>query len=467
MDGQTKTLQEVWAAKVNTLWQHVSWQTPREEADRLRREAVQACHALHATANPAYRERCRRERIGERLELAQLPLVAFPEEIYKAYSQKQRADGRKLGVFCEQDVPLLVEHLNQYLVHPLTIDGLRNSYMGWTNIRGGLDRLRKDLRMAQGVLLVTSSGTTGSAISLIPMDQAALEMQRRVYARLFREATIVPGYGPIEPEQHCMVAHSPLSGSMMLAVAFELQTRGFGERAFMTIPAHVHTRELRWRAGVYAGPGGRLLGLAMKPLQRVGGKRTSRLAVENLLIALRKAEAWGLRTAVAGNSWMAYSALKELEALLEDEIARGAKKPGDHLVDLAPGSLLVYGGGNKSGLNVTEDEITALYHKLIGGLDKVVDVYNQSEGYVSAIRCAQGNYHLDSHSECFVVDGYLAYFDPRHGTRLPAIVTGDVVGTIHEEPCPCGAPTRYFRQIQRDDQKRGSKGCAAALAEYA
>jgi hypothetical protein len=183
--------------------------------------------------------------------------------------------------------------------------------------------------------------------------------------------------------------------------------------------------------------------------------------------ALRMAEELGVRTAVFGNPWMSYNILRRTEELLQAEIEQGVKQPGDHFVDLAPGSVLIYGGGNKSGLDVPEAEITAMFHRLIGGLDRVVDVWTQAESYGTAIRCDEGNYHLDPHVEYFVVDSYVAYYDPRQANRVPAIVTGDVVDSIVEEPCPCGATTRFFQRVQRDDQNRGSRGCAAALAEYA
>lgn len=466
MDREKQVVERALAARVERLWQEVSWDTPREDADRLRQEAIQACHALHRTANPAYRGRCEREQIGERLELAELPALVFPEEIYKAYSEERRINGKKLGVFCEQDVPLLVEHLNHYLVHPITMDGLAQSYMKFTNIRGGLDRLRADLLSAQGVFLVTSSGTTGSAFSLIPLDKESFEMLLRANERTLEEASNVPGYGPIDPDSHCMVGHFPRKGSMGMALTFEFQARRFGERAFFTIPMEVQTRELRWRKGTYAGLSGWILGLVMKPLLQMGGKRTAHKGMENMIMALKKAEELGVRTLIAGNQWMAYNTLKQMAALLRAEIERGTKKPGDHYIDLAPGSVLVVGGGNKSGLSIPEEEIITLFHKLIGGLDKVVDLYSQAEGFGIGIRCNEGNYHLDPHTEYFTIDSYLAYFDPRQTNRVPAIITGDLVDAIHEEPCSCGAPTRYFRSIERDVLNRGSKGCAAALAEY-
>jgi hypothetical protein len=460
-------LERALAEKIAVLWQEVSWATPREKADRLRNKAIQSCHALHRAANPAYRERCAREQISERLELAQLPAVVFPEEIYKAYGEKTRPDGRSLGPFCEQDVPLLLEHLNHYLVHPITMEGLAENYMPFTNIRGGLDRLRADLLSAQGVSLVTSSGTTGSAFSLIPLDKTSFEMLLRANGRTLDEASRVPGYGSVDPDKHCIVGHFPRKGSMALALAFEFQARRFGERAFMAIPTNVQTRELRWRAGGYAGLSGQVLKLIMKPFLTAGGRQIARKGWENLLAGLQKAEELGLRTAVVGNAWMAYKALKRMESLLQAEIERGRRQPGDPLIKLAPGSVLIFGGGNKSGLNVPEEEIIALFHKLVGGLDRVSDIYSQAEGFGTAIRCQEGNYHVDPHVEYFVLDSYLAHFDPRQTNRVPAIVSGDVVDAICEVPCPCGAPTRYFRRVQRDDQNRGSKGCAAALAEYA
>jgi hypothetical protein len=467
VDQRYGALKQTLATKVDDLWAKVSWNTPRDEADRIKWDAIQACHAFHRAANPAYRERCEREEFWGALEPEHLPSTAFPEEIYKAYSQKTRGNGNALGVFCERDVPLLLEHLNHYVVRPLTMEGLSESYARFTDINGGLDRLRADLLEAQGVILVTSSGTTGKAVSLIPLDQASLNTLSRSYGRLFRHATIVPGRGPIEQDCHCLVGYSPRAGSMMMALAFQVQAKGFEERAFLTIPADVQTRELRWRGRVYSGAFGRMVGWMMQPLIAIGGKRTSRKGLENTIEALREAEKLGVRTAVAGNPWMAYNSLKEMEELLQAEIREGRKRPGDSLVDLAPGSVLVFGGGNKSGLNVSEEEIVALYRKVISGIDRVVDVYNQSEGYVSGIRCAEGHYHLDPHAAYFVIDSYLAYYDPRQNFRVPATITGDLVDKIIEEPCPCGAPTRFFRSIRRDDVNRGSKGCAAALAEYA
>lgn len=466
MEQQVKALKEAQRASLERLWREVSWNTDREKADRVRWEAIQACHALHRAASPAYRERCDKEQIGERLESAQLPAIAFPEEIYKAYSEKERANGQKLGVFCEQDVPLLLEHLNHYLANPIPMDGLAESYMRFTNVRGGLDRLRADLLNGQEIFLLSSSGTTGSAFSLIPLDRESFETLLRITRYTLDEATSVPGYGPIDPSRHCLVAYSPRKGSMMMALAFELYARGFGERAFLTIPVHVQTRELRWRGGGYAGVSGKVLRLIMRPLLRVGGKRTGRQGLENTIAALKKAEELGVRTAIFFNPWMAYNALRQLEALLEAEIERGVKKPGDHLVNLAPGSVVMFGGGNKSDLDISEKEIVALIRKVIGGLDKVVDAYGQAESFGSGVQCAEGNYHLDPHVEYFAVDSVLARFDPRETNRLPVIVTGDQVDAIHETPCACGKPTRYFKRVQRDES-RGSKGCAAVLAEYA
>jgi len=467
MDAQTNILQQTLAAKLEALWQEVSWQTPRDKADRVRREAMQACHAFHRVANPAYRERCAREQIGEQLELAQLAAVSFPEEIYKGYSEKKRANGQKLGVFCEQDVPLLLEYLNHYLTRPLTTAGLKQNYMSMTNIKGGLDQLRADLFQSQGIVLVTSSGTTGSAVSLIPIDPAAFETLLQVNGYSFAEISNVPGYGPIDPDQHRLVAYTPQQGSVMMAFVFSHFAKRFGDRAVLAIPANARTRELRWRGGVYTGFSGKLLQRILPFVLKVGSKQTSRKAVANLIAALKQAEAAGVRTAVFANPWMTYNALKQMATLLAAEIERGEKQPGDHYVNLSPGSVLIFGGGNKSGLDISESDLLALFHKIIGGLDRVVDVYSQAEALGTAIKCAAGHYHLDPHTEFFMVDSYLAYYDPRQDYRVPGIVTGDLVDGIHEDPCPCGAPTRYFQSIQRDNAKRGAKGCAAALAEYA
>jgi hypothetical protein len=448
---------------IEELWQTVNWQTGRQEADQVRRQVIQACHRLHRAANPAYRARCKREGIDTQLESNHLPTVAFPEEIYKAYSEKKRSDGTKLGIFCERDVPLLLEHLNQYLVNSIRLDGLGTSYLRGTNTRGGLDQLKQDLYSSQEILLVTSSGTTGGAFSLIPLDKESFQMLVRANARTLREVSTVTGYGPIEPDSHCMVGYLP-KGPMAMAIAFEHQVERFGDRGFLTIPSTIRIRDLRWRLGLFAGASGMLMGPIMKPLLQIGGQQMRRRSIENTIATLRTAEKLGLRTLVVANLWTAYSMLKRMEELLEEQ---GPSGDGGHYINLAPGSVLAGGGGNKSGLDIPEAEIVKLFRKLVGGLDKESDIYSQAEGYGVAIRCSEGNYHLDPHVEYFVVDSYLAYFDPRQTNRVPAIVTGDKVDGIHDETCPCGAPTRYFRAIQRDDLKRGSKGCAAALAEYA
>jgi hypothetical protein len=158
---------------------------------------------------------------------------------------------------------------------------------------------------------------------------------------------------------------------------------------------------------------------------------------------------------------MVYPTLTRMKALQDADVSHGEEP----LLRLAPGSVLVTAGGNKSDLTLPEAEITALFRRLVGGVDKVVDAWGQGEGMCAAIRCEHGNYHGDQHAEYFMVGSNLAYFDPRQPFRVPAIVTGDLVDRIHEDPCPCGAPGRYFQRIRRDE-RRGSKGCAAALAEY-
>lgn len=459
-------LQRALREKVEALWREVSWDTPRDRADSLRWQAIQACHALHRAANPAYQARCTREGIGEYVEPPHLPALVFPEEIYKGYAEEVRADGRKLGPFCERDVPLLLKHLNRYLVHPMRLDGMARSYIRLTNLRGGLDRLRADLQRGQGVTLVTSSGTTGGPFSLIPLDGESLETLLRANARALAETSRVPPYGPIDPEKDFMVGYLPRGGSMVMAMAFQHQAQRFGKRACMAIPAHVQTKELRWRAGLFNGLDGKMLRVLVRPFLHLAGRRTARSSLQNMLAGLQQAQESGRRTAVVGNAWMMYRTLREMEALLAREVARGRKRPGEPLFRLAPGSVLIFGGGNKSSLHVPEEEIIALARRVIGGLDRATDIYSQAEGFGFAVRCPAGNYHLDPHVHYFTVDSYLAYYDPRQTNRVPGILTGDLVDSLHEEPCPCGAPTRFFSRIHRDDRKRGSKGCAAALADY-
>ena len=466
MDEHFATLKRALQSKLESLWREVSWDTPRGKADLLRWEAMQACHVLHRAANPAYGARCIREGIGEQLERRHLPTLLFPEEIYKGYAEEMRADGQKLGPFCERDVPLLLKHLNRYLVNPIHVDGLDRSYIRFSSLLGGLDRLRSDLERSQGITLLTSSGTTGGPFSLIPLDGESLETLLRANDSALTQSSQVAPYGPIDPARDFIVGYLPRGGSMVMAMAFERQARRFGERACLAIPARVQTKELRWRAGLHSGLDGRILKLVLPLLLRLGGRRTARAGLRNILAGLRRAEEMGLRTAVVGNAWMMYNALRKMEALLEREKAQGRKVAGEPLFRLAPGSVLILGGGNKSSLNVGEEEIIALARKVIGGLDRVTDIYSQAEGFGFAVRCREGNYHLDPHVEYFTVDSYLAYFDPRQTNRVPGILTGDLVDGIHEEACPCGAPTRFFRHVRRDEQKRGSKGCAAALADY-
>jgi hypothetical protein len=216
--------------------------------------------------------------------------------------------------------------------------------------------------------------------------------------------------------------------------------------------------------GLFAGVSGIVMRPIIKPLLNIGGQQMRNKSIENTISALKAAQKLGLRTLVVVNLWTAHSMLKRMEELFAEQ---GPSGNGGHYIDLAPGSVLAGGGGNKSGLDIPEEEILGLFRKLVGSLDKESDIYSQAEGYGVAIRCGEGNYHLDPHVEYFLVESYLAYFDPRQTNRVPAIITGDKVDGIHEDPCPCGAPTRYFGTIQRDDQKRGSKGCAAALSEYA
>ncbi len=467
MDERVALLKDSLLTEIDRMWQELSWVTPRERADRQRFEAIQACHRLHRAANPAYRDRCEREGIGERLEPSQFPIMCFPEEIYKGYAEKVRANGEKLGIFCERDVPLLLEHLNYYLVEPITMDGLAESYIRGTNIKGGLDLLREDLRKSQDIILFTSSGTSGTMLSLIPLDRESYDMIVRAHRAMFDAISITGNFGPIDPDKDFLVAHTIDEGSMLMSVTLKAYANQFGDRGTLTLPARVQTREMRWRGGKYLGFGGKLLGLVLPLLLALGSKRTARKGFENLVAGLKRAEELGLRAEIFGNPWLLLNALRQIEAMLEAEIAAGNKQPGDHFVDLAPGSVVVFGGGNKSGSDVTEEEIAALMHKLIGGIDRVSDGYGQSESYCVAVRCVEGNYHFGPHIEVFMIDQYLAYYDPRQTNRMPAIVTGDIIDGLHEEPCPCGDTSRYFRHIRRDDENRGSKGCAAALAEYA
>jgi hypothetical protein len=339
--------------------------------------------------------------------------------------------------------------------------------MSLTNLRGGLDQLRADLLKSQEVLLLTSSGTSGSALSLIPIDARSYEMRKRCNRLSFDLFSDVPGYGPIVPEHDCLIAYAPRAGSMLMIVAMQDYANKFNERKFLTIPASVYTRELRWRAGMYAGFSGKLLKILMKPLQVMGGKRTAQMGLTNTIAALKKAEALGVRALVFSNQWMIYKALLKMQSLLEAEIQQGLKQPGEPFVKLAPGSAFFSSGGNKSGLDIPSEEVIALIHKLIGGLDKTRDGYGKSEAIINTLGCQYGNYHLDPYAVFFKIDGYMAFFDPRETGKVPAQITGDLVDDLCYEPCPCGMPTGYYKFLRRDNEKRGSKGCAAALQEYA
>ncbi len=467
MIGEVENLRSTLDRAQARLWSEVGWETPREKADPIIWEAVQACHAFHREATPAYRDRCIREGIGSTIQRGQLPLVVFPEEIWKGYSQLPMENGKKMGVFCEKDVPRLIDYLNQYISTPLSTNGLADSYLSQTNLVGGLDRLRNDLYKSQGVQLLTSSGTTGSAISLIPVDQQSYDDRVRINRMTFDLFTDVPGYGPIVPERDTLVSYSPEDGSMLMSVAMKDYAKNFGDRKFITIPARIFTRQLRWRAGVFTGPTGKLLSLVMKPAMSIGGKRIARQGLENTIAALRKAEALGQRTLIFANVWMGYKMFRYMEAQLEEEIRSGHKKPGDHYINLPPGSVMLNAGGNKSGLQISEEEIILLVHKVIGGLDKIATGYSKAESMISVITCPMGCYHLDPHMVFFKVDGYLAFFDPRETYKVPAQITGDLIDDLSYRPCPCGMPSGYFHTISRDVAHRGSKGCAAALQEYA
>ncbi len=462
-----EVLRSTLQTKMEQLWNDVSIITDRETADRVRWEAIQACHAWHRAVTPAYRERCEREGIGKRLERSQLSAVALPEEIFKAYAQAELPNGEKLGAFCERNVPLLIEKMSYYLSQPITMEGLQENYMSRTNIQGGLDRLRADLHAKQGVYLLTSSGTGGSAFALIPCGRELLETTAKANHRMFDLITYIPEYGPIDPKAGCLVGYAPREGSMMMSFGLKLYADLYEERAFFAIPARVQSRELRWRAGAFAGTSGKVLQALMKPLLKFGGKRTSAKGAENFIAGLKEAEALGLRTLVFANPWMALNGLARMEAVLAEEVAQGKKQAGEPLVTLAPGSVLLMAGGNKAGSDIPAETIVARFHRLIGGITKTLDAYGQSESLSGAIQCAEGNYHFDSHMEFFIVDGYLAYYDPRQFYRVPGLLTGDNVDAIYEEPCACGNPARYFKHIARDNANRGSKGCAAALAEYA
>ncbi|RPI31437.1 MAG: hypothetical protein EHM70_11525 [Chloroflexota bacterium] len=467
MPANYQAFQQALNQAVNCMWNQVDWHTPRAVADPIVWEAVQACHALHREFTPAYRQRCEREGIGAQIEPDQLPLVVFPEEIWKGYSQIPLPGGKKMGVFAEQDVPRLIEYFNQYLSRPLTMDGLKSSYTHNTSLSGGLDQLRDDLLKAQDIQLLTSSGTTGSAISLIPVDPECKNFRDRANRMAFDLLSDYPGLGPVLPERDTLITYAPGEGSMLMIVGMQGYAKLFGPRSHFTIPARVFTREQRWRAGVFYGPGAPLLKAVFSLLMKVFSKRTAQKGMENTLAALKEAEAAGRRALIFANLWMTYKVLLRMDALLEEEVRSGRKQPGEPYVRLAPGSLWVNAGGNKSGLSVSQKEIADLVCKLVGGVSRVANGYGKAESMCTLIDCAYGNYHLDPHMLFFKVDGYLGFFDPRETLKVPGQLTGDLVDQLCYEPCPCGLPTGYFSKIERDNAARGAKGCAAVLAEYA
>ncbi len=467
MNESTTALKQTLDTAIQRVYSEVGWRTPRKIADPIVWEAVQASHAFHRAATPAYRERCQREGIGETIRPDQMPRVAFPEEIWKGYSEIRLSGGKKMGVFCEQNVPRLIEYLNQYLSAPLTMQGLQENYMSGTNLRGGLDRLRTDLMAAQDIQIVTSSGTTGSAISLIPTDLVSRQKRMRMMCDFFDELSNLPGFSPILPSRDNMIGYSPEDGSMYMAIGIKDYGMQYGERFVSTIPSHAFTRELRWRAGVYAGLTGPLVKTMISLLMLVAGKSTAKKGADNTIAALQQAAATGKRTLFFANPWMGYNTFRRMEAMLEEEIRLGHKKPGDPYIRLAPGSVMLNGGGNKSGLAVDQEEILALIRKVIGGFDRIVEAYAKTETMYLTIRCEHGNFHLDPRVFFFKVDDYLAAFDPLDAYKVPAQVGGDFVDDLCYQPCPCGMPTGYFTKVRRDDANRGSKGCAAALQEYA
>lgn len=465
--GQTATRLKANLDKcIGNLWERAGWRTPRKETDALRYEAIALCHAYHREANPAYRDRCEREEYGSEYSKKMLHGLVFPEEIYKGYAYRLRQNGKILGVFCEVDTHLLVEYLNYYLINPIKLNGVRKNYRKGTNLKGGLDQFRHDILQSQNIYIATSSGSTGSSLSLIPVDPETFATYIRVQMSLFHEVTNCEGHGPLDPEKGFLLSFTPRKASMMMSIGIDALAKRFGDRAVMSIPAKVETRELRWQQGVFNGVTGKLLKLMFTPFMTRGGETMIKKSFSNALNGLHTAEKQKLRTGIFTNPWMSLNSLRKLESLLENEIREGRKKPGEPLISLHPGSLLMYGGGNKTGLNIPEQTITARFKKIISGIDKVVDVYAQAESLGMAMRCIEGNYHLDPHVEYFIADSYLARFDPREMNRVPVIITGDQVDEIHNTPCACGITTRYFKKIKRDDINRGSKGCAAVLADY-
>src|SRR5271157_6612922 len=140
--SETADLKNELKKRVNDLFNEVSWYTPRDRTEKIRHEAIKACHALHLQANPAYKERCLRENINIDLPASMLPYLVFKEEMYKSYSETAASDGKKLGVFCERDTECLINFINYHLIDKISSDNLSKKYMRFTSLKGGLDRLR-------------------------------------------------------------------------------------------------------------------------------------------------------------------------------------------------------------------------------------------------------------------------------------------------------------------------------------
>lgn len=419
-------------------------QVPREELEKLQRDAMARRFAQHRESIEMIRNLADRLEIKEVKDFDDIVPLFLPHTAYKSYPS---------ALLDKKRFDLMTKWLQR--ITPEDLSGI--DCTSCDSIDEWIDRLddHSELRV------ITSSGTTGT-ISIIPKDKAGGFYGMRLW-RLF----LFQRFGEEPPAEEPTVdviwpnyAKGKL-GHLRMVELLKNEFTGNDESRFHALYSDAISTDLMFLASKLraAASRGELDRLEIDPklmarkdeFMAMQARRPQEMAafMERLTEELR-----GKRIFMTG----AYNMMYELAAA---GLERGVKNV------FARDSAILTGGGTK-GFVLPENYMEVIKEFL--GVDEIQEGYGMSEISAFHWACGEGRYHVQPWVIPFLLDpdtseplpregrqtGRAAFYDFLNRSHWGGIISGDEVTLDWSAPCPCGlASVAIEHDIMRYSEKQG------------
>lgn len=395
-----------------------------------RHEAILLNHQRYVDLVPAYRRLAQREGVAGPAPLEVIVNGLLLHDLFKSY-EPAWLEGR--------DFEALTGWLDGVCARAPGID---------TAGIGDIGTWRERLR-AGGLFLSFSSGTSGR-LSFVPRDLLTWKALVGNGASYTDESWRAAPDGGLR-EFDCLVA-GPRSGGMGILDA------GAGLARIAARSHFLFDRVLTADAVRELGPGA-----AAPPGAWADAAGELDAAYARALDFLRQG-------AAAGRLLLVFGAPFQVKRLCERVAAAGR-------VELAPGSLVVTGGGWKSfgGEQLPRAELLRLVRESLDvDAARCIDAYSTSELNCTFRTCSEGRYHVPPLIEPVVLDeallgfpgrpgqGLLAFLDPFAASYPGFVISGDL-GSLDQGRCGCGLQGWFIDGEIRRAEGMEIRGCGGVL----